>query len=91
MALASHKRSQTVISKSVGNKPELEDNKDSKEFPGGPAVRTLYFYCRGHGFWPWSGDPEARPKEKKKKDSSPDKQDGLLEILDKWLVKACRT
>ena len=66
MALASHRRSQTEISKSVGNKPELEDNKDSKEFPAGPAVRTLHFHCRGHGFWPWSGDPEAWPKEKKK-------------------------
>ena len=67
MALASHRRSQTDINKSVGNKPELEDNKDSKEFPAAPAVRTLHFHCRGHGFWPWSGDPEAWKKEKKKK------------------------
>ena len=40
------------------------------DFPGGPAVRTLSFHCRGHRFDPWSGneDPSccvARPNEKK--------------------------
>ena len=91
MALAARRRSQTEISKSVGNKPELEDNKDSKEFPGGPAVRKdSALLLQGRGCWPWPGNPEAWPKEKKK-DSSPDKQNGLLEILDKWLVKACGT
>ena len=23
------------------------------DFPGGPAVKTLCFHCRGHGFHPW--------------------------------------
>ena len=26
-----------------------------REFPGGPAVRTLHFHCRGHVFDPWLG------------------------------------
>ena len=26
-----------------------------REFRGGPAVRTLYFHCRGHEFNLWSG------------------------------------
>ncbi len=26
------------------------------DFPGGPVVRTLCFYCRGHGFNPWLGN-----------------------------------
>ena len=26
-----------------------------REFRGGPAVRTLYFHCRGHEFDPWPG------------------------------------
>lgn len=52
--------------------------------------RTLHFYCRGVGSGPGQGILKHGQK-KKKKDSSPDKQNGLLEILDKWLVKACRT
>ena len=27
-----------------------------RDFPGGPAVKTLSFHCRGHGFDPWSGN-----------------------------------
>ena len=26
------------------------------EFPGSSVVRALHFYCRGHGFDPWSGN-----------------------------------
>lgn len=90
MALAARRRSQTEISKSVGNKPELEDNKDSKESPGGPAVRKdSALLLQGACVLALVGDLEIWLKEKK--DSSPDKQNGLLEILDKWLVKACRT
>ena len=42
------------------------------DFPGGPAVTTLRFHRRGHGFDPWSGDEDptclvAQQKEKKKK------------------------
>ena len=25
-------------------------------FPGGPVVRPLHSYCRGHGFDPWLGN-----------------------------------
>ena len=28
----------------------------SREFPGGPVVKTLRFHCRGPGFGPWSGN-----------------------------------
>ena len=28
----------------------------SRDFPGGPVLRTLHFHCRGHGFDPWSGN-----------------------------------
>ena len=28
---------------------------DSQNSPGGPVVKTLCFYCREHGFDPWSG------------------------------------
>ena len=31
-------------------------NADSWKFPGSPGVRTLCFYCQGHGFNPWSGN-----------------------------------
>ena len=27
-----------------------------RDFPGGPVVKTLRFYCRRHGFDPWSGE-----------------------------------
>ena len=27
-----------------------------RDFPGGPAVKTLCFQCRGYGFDPWSGN-----------------------------------
>ena len=26
------------------------------DFPGSPVVKTPCFYCRGHGFNPWSGN-----------------------------------
>ena len=25
-------------------------------FPGGPVVKTPCVHCRGHGFYPWSGN-----------------------------------
>ena len=28
----------------------------SRDFPGGPVVKTLYSQCRGPGFNPWSGN-----------------------------------
>ena len=27
----------------------------SRDFPGGPVVKTPRFYCKGHGFHPWLG------------------------------------
>ena len=27
-----------------------------RDFPGGPAVKTPCFQCRGYGFDPWSGN-----------------------------------
>ena len=67
MALAASRRSQTEISKSVGNKPELEDNKDSKESSGGPAVRKdSALLLQGHEFWPWSGISKHGRKKKKR-------------------------
>lgn len=35
--------------------------KGARDVPGGPEVRTLCFYCRGHRFGPWSRkeDPEC--------------------------------
>ena len=27
-----------------------------EHFPGGLALKTLRFHCRGHGFNPWSGN-----------------------------------
>ena len=29
------------------------------DFPGGSLVKTLCFYCRGHGFYPWLGNKDA--------------------------------
>ena len=29
--------------------------KRSRDFPGGPVVKTPLFHCRGHGFDPWLG------------------------------------
>ena len=42
---------------------------NSREFPGCPVVRCLYFCCRRHGFDPWSGNydpiyPMVGPKKK---------------------------
>ena len=31
-------------------------NRFLRDFPGGPAVGTPCFHCRGHGFDPWSGN-----------------------------------
>ena len=28
----------------------------SRDFPGGPVVKSPRFYCRGHRFDPWSGN-----------------------------------
>ena len=41
----------------------------SRDFPGGPVVKTLHFQHRGHEFNPWSGKiPYALwPKNKIKK------------------------
>ena len=46
--------------------------RDSRDFPGGPVVKTPLFLCRGHGFEPWSGNEDpichmAWPKNKKLK------------------------
>ena len=27
----------------------------SYDFSGGLVVKTPYFHCKGHGFYPWSG------------------------------------
>ena len=29
-----------------------EGRKRQEDFPGGPVIKTLRFYCRGHGFSP---------------------------------------
>ena len=31
-------------------------NKEHRDFPGSPVVRTLHFHRRGHRFDPWSGN-----------------------------------
>ena len=43
----------------------------ARDFRSSPAVKTLRFHCRGHGFDPWSAnqDPECHAvgsKEKRK-------------------------
>ena len=32
------------------------ENSTGRDFPGGPAVKTLRSQCRGPGFDPWSGN-----------------------------------
>ena len=32
------------------------NEKDPREFPGHPVVRTLCFHCQGPGFDPWLGN-----------------------------------
>ena len=34
----------------------LNKNHFDRDFPGGPAVKTLHSQCRGPGFDPWSGN-----------------------------------
>ena len=29
---------------------------DTRDFPGGPVIKTPTFHCRGHRFDPWSGN-----------------------------------
>ena len=40
----------------------------SRDFPGGPVVKTLRFHCGGRGFDPWRGnwDPACRTVQPKK-------------------------
>ena len=33
-------------------------NKYLRGYLGGPVVRTLLFHCKGHGFYPWSGNKD---------------------------------
>ena len=33
---------------------KINKNTIGREFPGGPAIRTLYFHCQGPRFNPWS-------------------------------------
>ena len=33
-------------------------NKYLRGHLGGPVVRTLLFHCKGHGFYPWSGNKD---------------------------------
>ena len=37
---------------------KLKEN-NYREFLGGPAVRTLCLHCRGHGLYPWVGEPRS--------------------------------
>ena len=37
--------------KTIYTKPQMTRN-----LPGGPVVKNLPFYCRGHGFDPWLGN-----------------------------------
>ena len=53
--------------------PELQENKllSFSAAKGGPVVKTLHFYCRGHWLDPWLGNSgptrhTAWPKKKKK-------------------------
>ena len=34
----------------------LRISKQDRGFPGGPVVKNPRFHCRGHGFYPWSGN-----------------------------------
>ena len=41
------------LSKGLGKDVKL---KISRDFPGGPVIKTPRFHCRGHRFDPWSGN-----------------------------------
>ena len=48
------KRSSTLSTNEVQvNKIKITQSRD---FPGGPVVKTSRFHCRGHGLDPWSGN-----------------------------------
>ena len=36
-----------------------------KDLPGSLVVKTHYFYCRGHGFDPWSGNLKKKKARRK--------------------------
>ena len=38
---------------------KINKNTIGREFPGGPAIRTLYFHCQGPRFNPWSGNQDS--------------------------------
>ena len=56
----------SFVLNSYNNLVRLDDSfsifKVTREFPGGPVVRTLCFHCWGCRFHPWSGnyDPASR-------------------------------
>ena len=63
----------------VGTEKKRIMIRSSKDFPGGPVVKTPRFQCRGRGFDPWSGElrshvPCGVAKKKKKKFNLPCKK-----------------
>jgi len=42
----------------IGEKPEKNwcSRNQGMDFPGGPVVKTLYFYCSKHELDPWLGN-----------------------------------
>ena len=48
--------------------PSFKLKEKRRDFPGGPAVMTPHFHCRGHGFDPWLGELRSHmPCGKRKK------------------------
>jgi len=57
-----------------------------RDFPGDPAVKTLFFHCRGHRFNLWSGKqrshmPQRAAKKVLKKQTSYFKHETLSSSL----------
>ena len=47
---------QEVGGDSVVSRAFVDVQGGQEDFPGGPALKTLRFHGRGHGFDPWSGN-----------------------------------
>ena len=62
-------KSQWLGSKTTLKENVKKKNRTSWDFPGGPVVKTLRFYCRRHKCDPWSGnhDPARRMAQPKPK------------------------
>ena len=48
--------STAITSFKLNQDKKKKKNNSPRDFPSGPAVRTLHSQFRGHGFNPWSGN-----------------------------------